>query len=315
MARAIWKGSISFGLVEIPVGLYAAESRDEVGFTMLDKRDFSPVGYKRYNKATGEEIAWGEIVKGYEYDPGEYVLMTDEDLKAAAPKKTQTIDIVGFVDREEVAPWFFEAPYYLEPLKKDSKGYALLREALTHSKKVGIARFILRTRENLAALIARGPVLVLNTLRYAHEIRDPGELTVPGDNLARLGVSSRELQMAEQLIEGMTDKWDPAAFKDTYREDLMKLVEEKVRAGQTKQVWQPKGETGTQQRAEVVDLMPLLRQSLEKRGAGGRAKAPEEAAPADENPAPARKTAKGGKAAKSATKKAGTSSRRASRSA
>lgn len=318
MARSIWKGSLSFGLVEIPVGLVSAESKDEISFSMLDKRDLGPVGYKRYNKKTGGEVPWSEIVKGYEYEPDQYVIVGDADLKRAAPAKSEAINIVAFVDAEEIAPWHFEGPYYLEPLKKDSKGYALLREALQRTKKVGIARFVLRSKEHLAALVSRGDVLVLNTLRYTHEIRDTAELTVPTTNLARLGVSAKELEMAEQLVHGLSEPWDPAQYTDTYRDDVLRMIEEKIRAGQThviEEVVAP--EDGAPRRAEVVDLMPLLRQSLEAAGKDkGAIKRPARAAAAaageehdaqDERPAPKaaakKKTAKaasGGKTRRAA---------------
>ncbi len=270
MPRVIWKGSISFGLVEIPVGVYPGESRDEVGFTMLDKNDLAPVGYRRYNKKSGKEVAWQDIVKGYEYAPGEYVLMNDPDFKRANPRASQTIDIVNFVEREEIEPWFYEAPYYLEPAKKDSKGYALLRETLKRTKKVGIAKVVLRTREYLAAVFAAGDVLVLNTLRFAHEIRDPSELNVPGHDLEKLGVSPRELQMAEALVNGMSDEWAPEQYKDTYRNDLMAYIDRKVKSGETEAIEEPEGEEAQpRRRGEVVDLMPLLKQSLEHQGRRG----------------------------------------------
>ncbi len=287
MPRTIWKGAISFGLVEIPVGLYTAETRDEISFSLLDKRDLSPVGYKRYNKTTGADVEWKEIVKGYEYEPDRYVLMGDEDFKRANRDASRTVALVNFVDAAEIDPWYYETPYYLEPLKRDSKGYALLREVLQKTNKVGIARVVLRSRQYLAALVARGEVLVLNTLRYAHEVRDPKEIIVPPEDLGKLGVSAPELRMAEQLVEGMSDRWDPAAYRDEYRDDLLALVEEKVKAGQAHVIAEP-GKEDEPRRAEVVDLMPLLRKSLASVGKDApAAKDAEEAEEAEERPASA----------------------------
>lgn len=304
MPRTIWKGAISFGLVEIPVGLYTAETRDEVSFSLLDKRDLSPVGYKRYNKSTGADVEWKEIVKGYEYSPDRYVLMGDEDFKRANRDASRTVALVNFVDADEIDPWYYETPYYLEPLKRDSKGYALLREVLRRTNKVGIARVVLRSRQYLAAIVARGEVLVLNTLRYAHEVRDPKEIVVPPEDLQKLGVSPPEVRMAEQLVEGMSEGWDPAAFRDEYRDDLLALVEQKVNAGQAHVIAEP-GKEDEPRRGEVVDLMPLLRKSLASVGAtsgneGAADPAEDEAGAAADRPAAAassrsRRAAAGGK--------------------
>src|SRR4051812_11288472 len=229
MARAIWKGSISFGLVNIPVGLYAAESRDEIRFKLLDKKTMSPIHYKRISEESTKEVAWEETVRGYEFSPGKYVVVSDEDLKRAAPEATQTIDIVDFVDLEEISPLYFDKPYYLAPDKKGAKAYALLRETLRRTGKVGIAKVVIRTREYLAAVVARGDVLTLELMRYAHELRSPDELDVPH---GKQGVSDREIDMAERLVEGMVAAWDPDKYKDTYRNDLMKMIEKRVEAGE-----------------------------------------------------------------------------------
>ena len=268
MARAFWKGSISFGLVEIPVTLRPALQSNDLSFTLLNRKDFAPVGYKRYDKNTGKEVPWDEIVRGYEYEPDEYVVLTDEELRRANAKATQTIEIVEFVDGAEIDPLYFDTPYYVEPQRKGSKAYALLREALQKSGKVGIARVVLRTRQHVAALLVRGEALVLNLLRYAHEIRAADTVEAPGKN----GANPREVQMAERLIEGMTEKWKPASFRDEYREDVLALVKKKVRSHQTHTVTEPdKGEEAPAPRRQVMDLMPLLKQSLE-RHRGGRAR-------------------------------------------
>jgi len=264
MARAFWKGSLSFGLVEIPVSLRPAEDSKELSFTLLDRGDFSPVGYKRYNKSTGKEVSWDHVVRGYEYEPGQYVVLTDEELKHANVKATQTIDISEFVDQKEIDPAYYETPYYVEPLKKGSKSYALLREALERSGRVGIAQIVLRTRQRLAALTIRDGALLLDVLRYPHELREVDSEAIPKRGA---GVSQREIEMAERLIGEMAAKWNPAQFRDAYEEDVLALVRRKVKSGQTHAIVEPE-ETRAERapRREVVDLMPLLKKSLEQRG-------------------------------------------------
>jgi DNA end-binding protein Ku len=227
MPRELWKGAIQFGLVHIPVSLYPAEHRDELEFTMLDRRDMQPVGYKRVNKTTGAEVPFEQIVKGYEYNEGEYVTLEKEDFKRANVEATQTVDIVGFVEREALPAYLFESPYYLAPGKHGDKGYALLRETLVRTGRVGIANVVIRTRAHLAALYAVDSVLVLNTLRYAGEMRDLKELKVPED-LKEAKVTPKELDMAERLVDDMALDWDPTKYHDTYRDDLMKMIEEKA---------------------------------------------------------------------------------------
>jgi DNA end-binding protein Ku len=262
MARAIWKGSISFGLVNIPVGLYSAETRDEISFKLLDQKTKSPIHYKRVSEESGKEVPWDQTVRGYEFSKGKYVIMSDEDLKRAAPEATQTIDIVDFVDLEDIDPLYFDKPYYLAPDSKGTKAYALLRETLRRTGKVGIAKVVIRTRQYLAAVVARGDaeVLTLELMRYAHELRDPSELDVPR---GKSGVSDKELQMAERLVEGMVEAWDPEKYKDDYRRDLMKTIEERVEAGELEEssTPAPKPERPS---GKVVDLMSLLKSSLEQ---------------------------------------------------
>ncbi len=284
MPRAIWKGSITFGLVNIPVGLYSAETRDEIHFKLLDKKTMSPIHYKRVSEESGKEVAWEETVRGYEFSPGKYVVMSDEDLKRAAPEATQTIDIVDFVDMDEISPLYFDKPYYLGPDKKGTKAYALLREVLRRTNKVGIAKVVIRTRQYLAAVVPRDEVLTLELLRFAHELRDPSELDIPK---GKGGVSDRELDMAERLVEGMVDAWDPEKYKDDYRRDLMKMIEERVEAGQLES--SPEPAPRPERRADnVVDLMALLKRSVEE--GGGAKKAPAKKGAAKKK-APAKKTA------------------------
>jgi len=280
MARALWKGAISFGLVHIPVELHKAVESHDLDLTMLDKRDFSPIGFKRYNKGTGKEVTWDNIVKGYEYSDGEYVVLSDEDLRLANPKATQTIDIMAFVDADSVPLTFYETPYYLAPGRGGDKVYALLRETLHKAGRIAIATVVIRTRQHLCALVSVGDGIIMNTLRYATEIRNPDDLKLPGDS----GLSDKELKMALSLVEDMSEKWNPKEYHDTYREDVLKLVEKKVKAGQTHTITAPSDESPAPKASNVVDLVALLKQSLGSKGKAAAAAAdePEE----DEEEAP-----------------------------
>ena len=265
MPRQLWKGAIQFGLVHVPVSLYPAEHRDELSFTLLDRRDMQPVGYQRVNKSTGEEVAFEDVVKGYEYEKGQYVTLEKEDFKRANAEATQTVDIVGFVDADSIAPYYFDAPYYLAPDKHGAKGYALLRETLERTGRMGIATVVIRTRQHVAALYPHGNVLVLNTLRYHGEMRDPKDLEVP-ESLKAAKVQPKEMDMAERLVEDMATEFKPEGFKDAYRADLMKFIEEKA-AGNVKKAPRGKRATGG---AEVIDFAKLLEKSLAavKKGEG-----------------------------------------------
>jgi DNA end-binding protein Ku len=289
MARSIWKGSITFGLVNIPVGLYSAEKREEVSFHLLDRKNKARVKYKRVNEETGREVAWEDTVRGFELESGKYVILSDEDLQSAAPEKTQTVDILDFVDLDEIDSVFFDRPYYLAPDKKGAKSYALLRETLKRTKKVGIAKVVIRSKQYLSAVIAEDNVIVLNILRFAHELRDPKELDLPH---GKEGVTERELDMAERLVEGMVDSWDPEKYRDDYYKDLMKMIHERAEAGQYDEAPEappvPKADRGS----NVVDLMALLKQSVEGGGRKPARKAPaKKAAKKPAKKAPARKAA------------------------
>ena len=267
MARTLWKGAISFGLVHIPVGLYSAEKRNSFDLTMLDRRSMKPVGFKRYNKETGEDVPWDDIVKGYEYEKDRYVVLTEEDFKRANVEATQTVDILSFVNRDEIGPMYYETPYYLAPDKRGHKGYALLRETLTQTGKIGIANVVIRTRQYVAALIPYKHVILMNTLRYPSELRDTDDLEVPSSNLKEVGVSPREVEMARRLLEGMSASWKPEEYRDTYHEDLLALIEKRVQAGQTEMVAEPlPDEEKRPAKGEVVDLMALLKKSVEEKG-------------------------------------------------
>ena len=270
MEHALWKGRISFGLVEIPVRLWPAVKANELSFSLLDRRDFSPVGNKRYNKETGKEVPWDNVVRGFEYEPDEYVVLSDEELRRANVAAHETIEIMEFVDQNEIDPMYYETPYYVTPLQKASKSYALLRDALERSGRVGIARVVLRTRQRLAALLVRNRVLVLDLLRYAHELRGADEVAEPPKS-AKGSVTAAEIKMAQELIQGMNGTWNPARFKDEYRDDVMALVRRKVKAGQIHTIVEPSStEEPGAARSEVMDLMPLLKRSLAAHEAAGK---------------------------------------------
>ena len=265
MARYLWKGTLSFGLVEIPVGLLSAESRHDLKFSFLDRRDFAPVGYQRYNKKTEKPVPWEDVVRGYEYESGEYVILSDDDFRRANLAATRTIEIVSFVDAGEVEPVYFETPYYVTPLTRASKAYGLMRDTLTRTGKVGIARYVMKTRQHVAALMVRDDVLLLQNLRYAREIVPVRELDLDPSDLGR-AASEKEIKVAEQLVRGMSAKFDPAAFSDEYHDDLMALIDRRAKAGQTESVEAPL-EDAPVRGTRVVDLLPLLEKSLRARGA------------------------------------------------
>jgi DNA end-binding protein Ku len=268
-SRPIWKGSINFGLVNIPVALYPAEADSSIDFDLLDRRDFSRVRYQRVNEKTGREVPWNEIVKGYEYQKGDYVALSDEDFRKANVEATQSIDIIDFVDASQISPTYFDKPYYLAPLKNGRHAYTLLREVLKRTGKVGIARVVIRTREHLAALFPEGPLLILNLLRFSHELRDPASLDIPESSSKRVGMSDQELKMAERLVETMVGEWNPEKYRDEYRQDLLDVIEKKVKSGQTKALEPAEGTSRPKRQGKVIDIMDLLRESVEQ----GRKKA------------------------------------------
>jgi DNA end-binding protein Ku len=284
MARSMWKGAISFGLVHIPVDMYPAVREQGLDLTMLDRRDFSPVGFKRYNKGNDKEVTWDDIVKGYEYTDGEYVVLSEEDLRQANPEATQTIDILAFVDAEDVPLLYYEQPYYLAPGKGGDKVYALLRETLRTAGKIGIATVVIRVKQHLAALVCVGDTIVLNTLRFADEIRPTDELKIPAPDAKNAAISDKELKMAMALVEGMAEEWKPEQYHDTYREDVLALVEKKVKAKETKTITMPGTDKPRPAASNVVDLVSLLQQSLGKKP--GKAAEPVDEADDDEDPPP-----------------------------
>jgi len=271
-SRTLWKGAITFGLVHIPVGLHTAATEEGVDFDWLDKRSMDPVGYKRINKRTGKEIDKENIVKGVEYADGKYVIISPEEIEAVFPKTTQTIEIVRFIDAGKMPFVFLERPYYVAPIDKSAKVYALLREALIDTGKLALAKVVIATKQHLAALVPSGPALVLDLLRWGDEVKTLDSLDLPP--AGRKYISSAELKMAKQLIEEMSGDWKPADFKDEFRLQVMKLVDKKVKAGKTETVLEPEEEAP--EASNVIDLTELLKRSL-KGGAkpgGGSSKKP-----------------------------------------
>ena len=267
-SRTLWKGAITFGLVHIPVGLHTAATAEGVDFDWLDKRSMDPVGYKRVNKRTGREITKDNIVKGVEYEDGKYVIISPEEVEAVFPKTTQTITIERFIEANELPFVFLERPYYVAPINKSDKVYALLREALVSTGKIGLAKVVIATKQHLAALVPSGPALVLSLLRWGDEVKTLDSLALPAEG--RKAISAAELKMATQLVEEMSGKWDPADFKDEFRLQVMQLVEKKAKAGEGKTVLEPEEEAP--QSADVIDLTALLQRSLKSRGESGTKK-------------------------------------------
>lgn len=261
MPRSIWNGTISFGLVTIPVGLVSAEERgSDISFHMLDKNTLSRVRQKRVSEATDEEVAWDDIVKGYEYERGRYVVLEPQEIEAANPKATHTIDIVAVVCRDCIDPPYFNKPYYAVPEPAGRKAYALLREVLRRTNRIAIARVVLRTRQYLAALFPTGDALVLDLLRYADELRSTADLDVPPSDLTELGVTDKEVVLAEQLVGALVEEWVPEQYEDTYVNDLLDLIKRKVEEGGT--ISEMPGKEAASA-GEVVDIMELLKRSVE----------------------------------------------------
>lgn len=258
--RAIWKGAISFGLVNIPITLYPATRREEMRFHFLRKSDLSPINNKRVAEADGKEVAWEEIVRGYQYEKGKFVVLKDEDFSRVDVEATQTVDIQEFVELDEINPMFFSKPYYMEPGKGGDKSYALLREVLRDTGKVGIAKVVIKTREHLAAVKAQRNALVLELMHFATEIIPEEELHVPGD----IKPGKKELEMARQLVASMTGKWNPENYKDDYREALMEVIEEKIAAGGKK--IESRKKPAAAKATNVIDLVSVLQKSLQQHG-------------------------------------------------
>ena len=301
--RTLWKGAITFGLVHIPIALYSATVETDLDFDWLDKRSMDPVGYKRINKKTGKDIDKDNIVKGIEWQDGQYVVLTPEEISAAYPRSTQTIEIESFVDADDVPFVYLERPYYVAPINKGEKVYALLREALKQTDKVGIAKVVIQTKQHLAVLIPCGPALVLNLLRWGGEIRSWEDLKLPPADAKAAGIKDSELKMAKQLIGDMAATWSAGQFRDSFRDEIMKLVETKAKAGQTEAVNKVENAPTPQGGADVIDLTELLRRSLQGGKPAAAANKPAAPGKARATQAPVRATARKA-AVKSSTRRA-----------
>jgi DNA end-binding protein Ku len=259
MPRALWNGAISFGLIYVPVELHTASRENPLPLHMLDSRDFAPVGYQRVNKKTGKEVDWSHIVKGYEYKKGDFVALTDADFKHANVKASETIEIDTFCDVSQIPALYYEKPYYLAPAKGGDKVYALLREALKATGKVAVATFVMHQRQHLCAIAPEGPSLILLTLRFADEI------VAATERPANAKISAAELTMAKQLVQSMAGKFTASKFKDTYRADLKRRVQEKIRRKETHSL-DADAPHDERPKAQVIDLMAALKASLKKSG-------------------------------------------------
>ncbi|MEK0267426.1 Ku protein [Stenotrophomonas rhizophila] len=302
-----WTGTLSFGLLNVPVSLMSGERNVDLHFRMLDSRDRKPIRFERVNADTGEEVPWKEIVKAYEYDKGSYVVLEEDDIRSAAPQSHEAVEVETFVDAATIDPRYYEKPYLLVPAKKAEKGYVLLRETLRSTGKVGIARVVVRTREYLCAVMPHGDALVLMILRYPQELVDPDEYKLPSGSLSEYRITSKETAMAEQLISSMSGEWKPDEYHDEFRERLHTLLKKRIKAkGGTTKVEEepvPREDDAT----NVVDFMSLLQKSLDakKRTPAARKSAAKKATAKVAKPTAAKKATKtAGKAAKKTPKRA-----------
>lgn len=265
MARPIWTGTLSFGLLNVPVSLMPGERKTDLSFRLLDARDNSPIRYEKVNADTGDEVPWKDIVKAYEYDKGSYVVLEPEDIKSAASDSRETVEVEAFVDANSIGPQFYEKPYVLVPGKKAEKGYVLLRETLKKTGKIGIARVVIRTREYLSAVMPHGDALLLTLLRYPQEIVDIAEYKIPDRPADEYRISPKELEMAQQLIESMAGEWTPGDYRDEFRERLTTVIQNKMKSkGLTPVVDDDGPAVAEDLTTNVVDFMALLQQSLAK---------------------------------------------------
>jgi len=311
-ARPIWTGTLSFGLLNVPVSLMSGERRNELHFRMLDGRNNAAVKYERVNAETGEEVPWNEIVKAFEYEKGNYVVLEPDDIKSASPMGRESVEIQTFVDAASIPPQYFDKPYILTPGKKAEKGYVLLRETLKDTGKVGIGRVVIRTKEYLCAVLPQDDALVLEILRFEEEIVDTSEYNLPSGKTAEYRVNDKELKMARQLIESMADEWKPSDFKDEFRERLQEVIEKRLKQkGLVSHVDREQDGDKETATTNVVDFMSLLQQSLasnKRTPAAKTAKVARAASASGGKAAPAKKAAAKksvAKAAKTSAKKAG----------
>ncbi|XMB51640.1 Ku protein [Pseudomonas fluorescens] len=271
MPRAIWKGAISFGLVHIPVSLVSATSSQGVDFDWLDKRSMDPVGYKRINKTTGKEVTKENIVKGVAFEKGRYVVLSEDEIRSAHPKSTQTIEIIAFVASDQIPLQNIDTPYFLAPDKRGGKVYALLREALKKTGKVALANVVLHTKQHLAALMPLESALVLVMLRWPTEVRSLDELEL-GSDVTKPTLAKGELDMAKRLVEDMSAEWQPDEYRDSFQDKIRALVAKKAKAGKIEDVETAEG--GEERKsADVIDLTELLKRSLAGKPAAKKAAA------------------------------------------
>ena len=268
MPRAIWKGYITFGLVNIPVVLYSGEKKFDIQLKLLDSRDHSRIRYVRVNEKTGEEVPWQDVAKGYEYDEDNYIVLDEKDLKEIAGEHSKTIEIENFITASSLGCMVFDKPYYLVPDKKGDKGYVILRETLRETKKIGITKVIIHTREYLAALMPYENALILNLLHYPQEIKQPSEFDLPSSSVKEYKITSKEMQVAKQLVDSMTTKWNPNEYKDEYREGLQKFIDEKIHHEKPKKTKKQKSIKSS----NVVNFVDLLKKSLKEKAKHRKAK-------------------------------------------
>jgi DNA end-binding protein Ku len=270
MTRPVWNGTISFGLLNVPVQIFSGARSVDLHFRLLDSRDQKPIRYERVNSDTGEEVAWKDVVKAFEYEKGNYVVIPEQDLRAAAPEMTETVEIEAFVDRDAISPMYFEKPYFLLPGKKAEKGYVLLRETLKKTGRVGIGKVVIRTRQYLSALLPQDDALLLNLMRFPQELIQPDQFKLPAGKLSDYRISARELEMAGQLIDSMTANWKPADFRDDFRDKLHKFVERRIaKSSGSKRRDQEEPPPAARGPTNVVDFMALLKKSLAAKGGRG----------------------------------------------
>ena len=305
MPRPIWSGTLSFGLLNVPVALMSGERRTDLHFRMLDSRNNAPIRYERVNAETGEEVAWKDIVKAFEYDKGSYVVLEPEDIKAAAPESHESVEVEAFIDAASIGPQYFEKPYILVPAKKAEKGYVLLRETLAATGKIGIARVVIRTREYLSAVMPQGDALVLILLRFPQELVDAEDYKLPTGKASDYRISPQEMKMATQLIESMSGVWKPGDFRDEFRERLSKVIQKRMKSkGLVQAVDDAEERTPEGAATNVVDFMSLLEQSLASNKRTPAKKAVGKVVAAKKK-TPAKKAAKSAAPAKKKARKAG----------
>jgi len=301
MARPIWSGTLSFGLLNIPVSLMSGERKTDISFRMLDSRNNSPIRYERVNAETGEEVAWKDIVKAFEYDKGSYVVLEPDDIKSAAPESHDAIEVEAFVDVDQIGPQYFEKPYVLVPAKKAEKGYVLLREALARTGKIGIARVVIRTRESLCAVMPQGNALLLMMMRYPQELIDIEEYRIPEGKSEDYRITAKELEFSEQLIATMSGEWEPEQYQDEFRQRLQDVITKRMKDKGVVRHGDQEPEVHEHAATNVVDFMELLQQSIAGKK---RTPAKKTKAAADEDGADGKEDKGSRQTAKKPTKKA-----------